>query len=89
MHPTEIVEKFSKASGEEIAFVPVPAEVFQGFLPPAIATELTQNMQLIGDFDYYGKGAPAKQSESDKWLFDGVKPTNFSQFVEKNGPWKW
>jgi len=89
LKPTQLVEILSKAAGEKINFVQIPADVFKSFLPPFMATEMTENMQLIGEFDYFGKGANEKQGDSDKWLLDGTKPVTFEEFVGKNGPWKW
>lgn len=89
LKPTQIVEIMSKAAGEKISYIQIPADVFKSFLPPFMATEMTENMQLIGEFDYYGKGAPSKQGESNKWLLQGTKAVAFEEFVGKNGPWKW
>ena len=89
LKPTRIVEVMSKAAGEKISYIQIPADVFKSFLPPFMATEMTENMQLIGEFDYYGKGAPSKQAESNKWLLQGTKAVAFEEFVGKNGPWKW
>lgn len=89
--PQEIADIIGEATGESITFTPVSPEVSKSFMPPELADEITQNLQLIGEFDYFGKGAPEKQVESDAWLFGGGKTLSFSEFVkiEKNGPWKF
>ena len=50
---------------------------------------MTQNMDLIGDYSYYGVGSEKKQSENDKFLLQGTKVTSLKEFVEAGKPWKW
>ena len=91
--PAGIAETFTKYGGMEVKFVQIPRDVFKGFLAPKMgdfgAEELTQNMELIGDYSYYGKGTEKKQAESDKWLLKGSKKVSFRDFVEKGKPWNF
>lgn len=86
--PNEIVATLSKTIGTEVAFREIPAETFKGFLPPPIAMEMMENMLLIRDWSYFGKGAEKTQAESDKILGD-MKLTTLEEFVKQNGPWEW
>ncbi|OAL36376.1 hypothetical protein AYO20_04272 [Fonsecaea nubica] len=84
MHPQEIVETLSKLKGKEIKFVEQPATVESAAkIGNKIAEELAQNMMLIRDWSYYGKGTEKKQAESDKFLVPGSKKTSWKEFVEQ------
>ena len=93
--PEAVVETFSKygGTGTEVKFAQIPRDVFKGFMVPGmgevVAEEMTQNMELIGEYDYYGKGAEKKQAESDKFLLEGAKLTTLREFVEGGKPWKF
>jgi uncharacterized protein YbjT (DUF2867 family) len=86
--PNQIVETLSKAAGTQVKFQNVPEKVYQGFLPEKIAKELTENMVLLRDYSYFGKGAEKDQAKTNEVL-DGAKTVTWEQFVESNGPWKW
>jgi hypothetical protein len=43
---------------------------------------------LIRDYSYYGLGEEKNQAESNAVLLEGVKPTSWVEFVEKNKPWE-
>jgi len=58
-------------------------------LPEKIATELTENMVIVRDFSYYGKGQEREQTNVDRKVLGGAKKVSWEQFVESNGPWKW
>lgn len=65
--------ELGKALNENVAYNNVPADVFKGFLPEAIAEELTENMKLIDQYSYYGKDSEKQQPESDKFLLKDAK----------------
>jgi uncharacterized protein YbjT (DUF2867 family) len=73
--PTEIVQTISKVSGTEVKFQSVPEKVWQSFLPmpEKIAQELAENMVLIRDYSYYGKGAEKEQAKADEKVLGGAK----------------
>ena len=87
--PTEIVETVSKAAGTQVNFKSVPESVFIKFLPPPVAEELTENMVLVRDYSYYGKGTETQQAEIDKKVLGDAKKVSWEEFVQANGPWKW
>jgi uncharacterized protein YbjT (DUF2867 family) len=89
--PTEIVQTISKVSGTEVKFQSVPEKVWQSFLPmpEKIAQELAENMVLIRDYSYYGKGAEKEQAKADEKVLGGAKTVSWEEFVQANGPWKW
>ena len=86
LNPNETVRKLSEQEGKTINFASVPSEVYKGFLPPAIAEELTQTMELMGQYHYYGVGAEKYQEENDKWLLKGSSKVGLKEYAEKNGP---
>jgi uncharacterized protein YbjT (DUF2867 family) len=86
--PNEIVETLTNVTGTKVVFRQIPEEVYQGFLPPSIAQELTENMVLIRDYSYYGLGAEKEQGKHDEVLAD-VKTTSWEEFVKANGPWEF
>ena len=87
MHPQEIVDTLSKIKGKEIKFVEVPASVDSiSKIGNRIVEELQENMLLIRDWSYYGKGAEKRQAKSDKYLVPGSKKQTFQEFAETN---KW
>lgn len=85
MTPNQIAEAFSRALGEEVKFQSVPAEVFQSFMPPNGAEELTENMVLVRDYSYYGQGAEKEQPKHNE-ILGGMKPTTFAEFLQANPP---
>ena len=86
--PSQIVSTVSKVIGREVKFNPVPEDVFVKFPLGPAAEELTENMVLIRDYSYYGKGADKNQAESDKILEPvGLKTESFEDFVKKSGTW--
>ena len=87
--PNEIVQTLSKVIGTEVKFQQVPEKVFQGFLPENVAAELTENMVLVRDYSYYGKGAEKEQAKIEEKVLGGAKLVSWEQFVKDNGPWKW
>lgn len=84
LHPQEIVDTLSAITGKQVKFVEQPATVESAAkLGNKIAEELAQNMLLIRDYSYFGKGAEKKQAESDAFLLEGAKKNTFKQFAEK------
>lgn len=64
--PTEMVATIEKVSGKKVTFSSLPDQVFEGFLPPAMAKELTETFAFIREFAYYGPGAEEGLAESLK-----------------------
>ncbi|KAF2716263.1 NAD(P)-binding protein [Polychaeton citri CBS 116435] len=85
--PKQVVQELSKVSGKEVVFSTIPAKVFASFLPPAVSEEITDMMVWIGEHNYYGKEAKAKQAESDKWLVEPV--TDLQTYVKDASPWSF
>ena len=86
------METIAKLGGlDSLVFSQIPRDVYKGFLVKPmgdyVAEELTQNMELVGDYSYYGVGSEKQQAESDKFLLEGTKLTPFTEFVEANKPW--
>ena len=88
--PGQMVDTITKISGTEVKFQQLPEDVFQSFLPPAVAAEMTENMVLVRDYSYFGKGQEKEQSRSDKVLEGtGLRKNSWENFVTQNGPWTW
>ena len=90
----EIVDIFTKYGGAgEVKFWEAPRDTYKSWLVPKmgdyIAEEFTQNMDLIGEFSYYGKGTESKQQAADKLLYNGQHKTSFKEYVEQNKPFKF
>jgi uncharacterized protein YbjT (DUF2867 family) len=81
--PNEIVEALSKATGKSFTYGDIDANVWSGFLPPPIAEELKENMLLVRDYSYYGKGTETKQAEQDRTLNVGPK-VSLDQWAKAN-----
>lgn len=88
MTPKQIVDTLSETGGTKVEFQEVSADEYESSLPPPIAKELKENMLLVRDYSYFGKGTEKTQEESNKILGD-VKPTTWEEFVKQNGPWEW
>ncbi|KIM96878.1 hypothetical protein OIDMADRAFT_182985 [Oidiodendron maius Zn] len=86
--PGEVVRAISAVTGEKTVFQEMPVDAWEEFLqlPPHARTELGENMVLIRDFSYYGKGSQSKQSESDAFVHavKGQKLTTLAEFVGAN-----
>ena len=91
MTASQAVETIAKYGDLNVVFSQVPRDVYKGFLVPKmgeyIGEEMTQNMDLIGDYSYYGVGSEKQQAENDKFLLQGSKLTSFREYVEANKPW--
>jgi hypothetical protein len=89
VRPKQITDTLAEIKGQEVCFVEQPATVESAAqLGNRIAEELTQNMILVREFSYFGKGAERKQSESDRFLITGAKKTTWKEFAEKAN-WQW
>ena len=91
--PQAACEVLSKAAGETVKFQEIPRDMFKGFLEPKMgehgAEDLTENMELIRDYSYYGVGTEKKQAEFDKFVAKGENLTSFEEYVARDGPWKF
>ncbi|KAI7152264.1 hypothetical protein KC349_g9043 [Hortaea werneckii] len=85
--PKEIVATLSKATGQEVVYNPVSAEMFGSFFPEAIRAELVETLRLVGEYSYYGKGAEKEQAEQDRWLVAGATKISLGGWVDENAPW--
>lgn len=91
--PQGVTDTITQVSGTKVVFTPLPREVLKGAMLPTMgelaAEEMTQNIELIRDYSYYGPGSEKNQADSDRFLLKGSKLTSFKEYVEKNGPWEW
>ncbi|KKY22660.1 putative family transcriptional regulator [Phaeomoniella chlamydospora] len=92
--PAEIVSVIThyNRGTPEVQFKELPADVWAKFLPlPEHAQiEMAENMILVKDWSYFGKGAEKLQKEIDeKFLLKGEKKVGWEEFVKRNGPWEW
>lgn len=86
--PAKIASDLSAVIGQEVKFRPITPEAYQSSLPAESALEMTENMILVRDYSYYGKGTEKEQAESDKvWKALGLKTKTFKEFVEDTSPW--
>lgn len=85
--PKEAVAALSKEAGQEVVFKTIPKEVFASFLPEPVRDELTETMLLVGDYNYFGKGAEKEQAEQDKWLLAGADKISYAQWATEAAPW--
>lgn len=79
---SEIVQIMSKVTGKTVKFQEVPADVFKGFLPPAVQTSVLEMLLHLSEFGYYGPKTRQMVEESSK-LHRG-KLTTLEEFVSKN-----
>jgi len=85
--PNQTAQELSKATGKKFNYRDVPADVWAKFLPPPVASELKENMLLVRDYSYYGKGSEKGQEEQDKKLSVGEKST-LAQWAKSTGKWQ-
>ena len=84
--PKDVVAALSKASGKEVVFKTIPADVFAGFLPENVRNELLETQLLIGDYSYYGKGEEKNQAKHDEWLIKDADLIDFPRWIREHGP---
>lgn len=82
--PNEIVQTLSQVTGKQLKYNDIDAEKWSGFLPRKVSAELKENMLLVRDYSYYGKGAETKQAEQDKTLNIGSKASSLQQWAKGN-----
>ena len=89
VHPKDITDQLSQITGREVKFVERPASVESAAqLGNKIMEELTQNMILIRDYSYFGKGSEQRQDESDRFLLPGAERNTWKAFAQ-NIQWQW
>ncbi|KAK5958347.1 hypothetical protein OHC33_000189 [Knufia fluminis] len=91
--PSKIVSDMSSVIGREVRFQALSEEqALQAFghMPVKLAEELVENMVLIRDYSYYGRGSEEKQDESNGVLGGvGLETETFKGWVGKVGPWEF
>lgn len=91
--PQEVVAAITKNANRDVKFNPTPADVYTGIMTQAmgevVGPELSETMQLIGGWNYYGKGAKEAQKESDKFLLQGADLQSYEDWAKENGPFKY
>lgn len=91
--PKKVVEAITKNANRTVSFNSLPADVYTGIMKQVsgdmVGLELSETMQLIGGWTYYGKGAEKSQGESDKYLLQGAELTSYEQWAKDNGPYKY
>jgi uncharacterized protein YbjT (DUF2867 family) len=78
----QMVRDFEEATGKKAVFNQVTYEQFHSFLPPPVATELTENFKFIEEPGYYF-GEPAGAVEDSIKLVEsaGFKTTSWKEFL--------
>ena len=82
------MDTLSNTAGTKVEFQEVSGEEYESYLPPPIAKEMKENMLLVRDYSYFGKGTEKEQAESNKIVGD-MKLTTWEEYVKRNGPWEW
>ncbi|KAA8648326.1 hypothetical protein EYZ11_005743 [Aspergillus tanneri] len=77
--PARVLAEFSEVTGHKVQAVQIPADVFKGFLPPAKAQEMLENILLLEGPGYYG----GESLDASHALLDR-KPTSWRDFVAQN-----
>ena len=85
--PRQLLAAITENAKKEVIFKPVSPKDLLASLPDNIASEITETMLLVGEYNYYGKGSETRQNESDEWLFKGTKPQSLEQVVQGGEPW--
>lgn len=73
--------QLGKALDKKVTYNNIPVDLFKGFLPEAIADELTENMKLIDQYSYYGKDTEKHQPQSDAFLLKDAKLATVDSFA--------
>jgi len=83
--PNDIVAGIKEISGKEVKFTQIDEATLLKFMPgpPNIAEELTENMVLIRDFEYYGTGAQAESKASMEMVDQPL--TSFVEWAKSAG----
>lgn len=75
-------QELGAALGGQVAYHHVPADTFRDAAPEAIADELTENMKLMDQYSYFGKGTEQKQPEDDKLLLAGARLSSVQEWAK-------
>lgn len=79
----DIIKALEKAGKTTVHYHEVTPEVYKSFLPPSIATEITEMMMFIKEFSYYGNRESAhKHVEASLKMLD-TPPTTLEEFIER------
>ena len=85
--PAKIASDLTSVAGQEVKFNSITPEFMLKVLPNE---ELVENMVLVGEYSYYGKGAEQQQAESNKVLAPlDLKTESFKEWAQKVSPWKF
>ena len=84
----EIAKTISRVTGQTVANQDMSVMEYKGYLPESYAEEMSENMLLIRDWSYFGKGSEKNQGESNALLKD-AKLTTLEKYIATNGPWEW
>lgn len=78
----EITQSITAVSGKTVKYMQVPDEVFKGFLPPQMATQVVEMFQFFRDFGYYGPD----QEKRVAWTNEQAhgKLTTLQEFLKQN-----
>ena len=79
--PGQIVDMITKTNGTEVKFQEVAEDVF---CQKAVAKEMTENMVLVGDYGYFGKGQEKERVRVIRCLKGGVRENSWEDFVIEN-----
>lgn len=88
--PAKIAKDVGEVLGQQVHFNQVSQQTCEQALSKAMGPkaghELTENMVLVRDYSYYGRGSEKKQAESDKILERfGFKTVDFKTFLKTAG----
>jgi hypothetical protein len=86
VHPAQITETITKASGQDVKFFEQPLTVEATADMERIPAEMAQNMLLIKLYSYFGKGAEKKQDQFNKYVVEGTKLTGWQDWAQQQ---KW
>lgn len=91
--PKQVVAAISKHANTDVKFNALPAEVFTGIMQQVrgemVGLELSETMQLIGGWNYYGQGMEEKQKESERFLLKDADLISYERWADENGPFKF
>ncbi|KAK5165933.1 uncharacterized protein LTR77_008857 [Saxophila tyrrhenica] len=91
--PKEVVAAITKNANRDVAFNALPGNVFTSIMQQAmgevVGEELSETMQLIGGWNYYGKEAEKSQGDHDKFLLKDAELSSYEQWAKENGPFKY
>lgn len=83
----ELLMKINEISGSDVRYREMAVDELRELLPPALAQEIVQTMQLVIDYEYYGVGESEKQAAHDKWLYNQEQTMGLKDLVQSGSPW--